>query len=75
MIIKFIHIAIYICAYLYRLNKEGKPNSRRALNKDTTPEEDADAEGLTQLVPEIQRTVEIVTKATSKLIAESRGES
>ena len=58
----------------YRLNKDGKSTSRRALGRDTTPEEDADAEGLTQLVPEIQRTVEIVNRATSKLIADSKGE-
>ncbi|XP_041468480.1 baculoviral IAP repeat-containing protein 6-like isoform X2 [Lytechinus variegatus] len=54
-----------------------KSSSRHSSTKESSTiskEEEAEAEGLTQLVPEIQRTVEMVKKLTSKILAQRQGE-
>ena len=63
---------------IFRLVKPSKKSSSRhsSVTKESSTiskEEEAEAEGLTQLVPEIQRTVEMVKKLTSKILAQRQG--
>ena len=62
---------------MFRIVKPGKKSSSKHSPKEPTPaptkEEEAEAEGLTQLVPEIQRTVELVKRLTSKILSQKQG--